>query len=477
MKKVNVLIIHFRSAPAPDWKQHNSEGGQDQADSRGTDGVSLEMKKRRHLLEEMGHKVAICSAYDWAEYPLPALEFDSDETRKLMNNMYQAMNDFTDVRALEEEFNKSVAHLELGFTRIIENFSPDTIFVHNILCLPIHPAATVALINALNKTKIPYIAIHHDILSEGAYKFKPQSDFAEKILKECFPPVMPNITHWTINTRNQTALKKKGIEAKIIHDTMDFNEKLNDTDYNKLRSEIRSRTNIANSDVVLFMGARIVPNKQIEIAGQLTAKLESLKDRLMNQSLYNGEKFTEKSEVTMVIAGRPEAGFVEYKQNLFNYLDSLNISWKYIGDIVRPVRSEEEGHYALYPDMYTMADFILYPTGWEGFGNQLLEAFAAGLPAAVFEYPVFKEDIGPKGVQIVSLGDKTVETANGLVQVDDEVINNAAEEMLDILGSPGKYNQISANNYEIGKRYFGFDVQRAHLKASLEWASLISESF
>ena len=56
--------------------------------------------------------------------------------------------------------------------------------------------------------------------------------------------------------------------------------------------------------------------------------------------LYNGEKFTEKSQITMVIAGRPEAAFVEYKQKLFNYLDSLNISWKYIGDIVRSVRSE-----------------------------------------------------------------------------------------------------------------------------------------
>jgi glycosyltransferase involved in cell wall biosynthesis len=286
---------------------------------------------------------------------------------------------------------------------------------------------------------------------------------------------MPNLTHWTINSRNQIALKSKGRVAKIIHDTMDFTEKLNDDEYHKLRSEIRSKTNIANGDIVLFMGARIVPNKQIEIAGQLTAKLQSLKNKLTNQSLYNGEKFTEKNQITMLIAGRPEAAFVEYQQRLFSYLDSLHISWKYIGDIVRPVRSEIEGYYALYPDMYTIADFILYPTGWEGFGNQLLEAFAAELPAAVFEYPVFKEDIGPKGVQIVSLGDEIIESSNSLVQVDDEVINNAAEEMLAILSNPEKYNQISSNNYEIGKKYFGFDVQRAHLNASLEWARSVSE--
>ena len=117
--------------------------------------------------------------------------------------------------------------------------------------------------------------------------------------------------------------------------------------------------------------------------------------------------------------------------------------------------------------MYTIADFILYPTGWE--------AFATGLPAAVFEYPVFKEDIGPKGVQIISLGDKTNEALHGLVAVDDEIVYNAAEEMIAVLGNPEKYNHISANNFEIGKKYFGFDVQRDHLNATLEWARSMSE--
>jgi glycosyltransferase involved in cell wall biosynthesis len=471
---MNVLIIHFRSAPAPGWKAQHSKGGHELNDSAGTDGVSLEMKKRKHLLEEMGHKVAISSAYEWADYPLPSLEFDSDEIRRLMNNMYQSMSDFADAKELESEFNKSVTLLEQGFSQATEDFSPDIVFVHNMLCLPIHPAATVALIHVLNKTRIPCTAIHHDILSEGAYKFKPTCDFADRILKECFPPEMPNLTHWTINSRNQIALKSKGIEAKVIHDTMDFTEKLDDAEYTKLRLQIRSKTNIHTSDIVLFMGARIVPNKQIEIAGQLTAKLESLKDSLLDQTLYNGEKFTANSKITMVIAGRPEAGFAAYKHKLFSYLDSLNISWKYIGDIVRPVRSENEGYYALFPDMYTMADFVLYPTGWEGFGNQLLEAFAAGLPTTVFEYPVFQEDIGPKGVQVVSLGDKITDTSNELVQLDDALIHNAAQEMLAILSNPEKYEQTASNNYSIGKENFSHDVQRAHLNASLEWARSIS---
>ena len=123
--------------------------------------------------------------------------------------------------------------------------------------------------------------------------------------------------------------------------------------------------------------------------------------------------------------------------------------------------------------MYTIADFVLYPTGWEGFGNQLLEAFAAGLPSTVFEYPVFQEDIGPKGVQVVSLGDKITDSSNDLVQVGDDVIHNAAQAMLSILSNPEEYEQISTNNYRVGKENFSHDVQRAHLNTSLEWARSI----
>ena len=100
----------------------------------------------------------------------------------------------------------------------------------------------------------------------------------------------------------------------------------------------------------------------------------------------------------------------------------------YVGSDVRPYRSEEDGIYALYPDMYAIADFVLYPSGWEGFGNKLLEAIAAGLPVAAFEFPVFNEDIAPKGVRMVSLGDTILPDwdERGLVRVPDRVLKEAA---------------------------------------------------
>ncbi len=467
---MKVLIIHFRSAPASDWQPSHKPSQDDGSDSAGTDGVSLEMMKRRQLLEETGHQVSISSAYEWAEYPIPLLEFDSDDVRQMMRNLFERMADFPDESELGKAFDASKSELKRELNKAIADFSPDLVFVHNILCLPLHPAATVALTEVIRETGLPLAAIHHDILSEGAYKFKPTCGLAKTIIEGYYPPQMPNIRHWTINSRNRKALKGKGVEADIIHDSMDFDERLDPAGHQKLRAELRNKHDIKPSDIVLLVGARIVPNKRIEIAGKLTAILHSRRQEIVGRKLYNGELFTGQGGVILVLAGRPEVAFLDYQQRLFDLFDTLNIDWMYVGDEVRPLRSEEQGFYALYPDMYAMADFVLYPTGWEGFGNQLLEAFAAGLPAAVFEYPVYQEDIGPRGVQIVSLGDTAEEGPDGLMQISQDILDRAAGEMMGILTSPDKYREITDNNIEVGRRHFSFDVLRAHLNDALSWA-------
>jgi len=68
---MKVLIVHFRSAPNSGWQQEFQSTKASETDSSGTDGVSLEMVKRKAILEAMGHEVAICSAYGWADFPVP----------------------------------------------------------------------------------------------------------------------------------------------------------------------------------------------------------------------------------------------------------------------------------------------------------------------------------------------------------------------------------------------------------------------
>ena len=476
---MRVLIVHFRSAPSHNLQQLQQRTQAGDIDSAGTDGVSLEMMKRRTLLEEMGHQVAICSAYKWADFPVPALEFDSEEVMQMMRNLFgPELVDFAGEAELKRAFDICLLQLKQELGKVITDFTPGVSFVHNILSLPVHPAATVALTELLRETRLPCAAIHHDILSEGAYKFTPTCNFAKSILERYFPPTIPNLRHWTINSRNRRALKKKGTEVKVIHDTMDFDQKLGAAEQARIRDFLRGKHNIKPNDIVLLVGARIVPNKQTELAGHLTAILQSLRQEMVGRKLYHGEVFSEESRFVLVLAGRPEHAFADYRERLFELLDALKIVWMYVGNEVRPIRWEEGGFYALYPDMYAMADFVLYPTGWEGFGNQLLEAFAAGLPVVVFEYPVFKEDIAPKGVKVVSLGDTILEERDsaGLAQLPAEVLARAAHEMIAILTTPRVYRSITAHNIMVGKKYFGSDVLRTHLCDAIDWARFVSAS-
>jgi len=467
---MRALIVHFRSAPA---RGSQKRVNVDPLDSAGTDGVSLEIAKRQALLEAMGHQVAICSAYDWADFPIPALEFDREEVARMVRNLFgPGVIDFASEAELRGAFDISRLELKQQFGKVFEDFAPNLLFVHNVLSLPVHPVATVSLTELLRETQLPCAAIHHDILSEGAYKFPPTCDFAKSILEGYYPPRMPNLRHWTINTRNKRGLGEKGVDAEVIHDTMDFDQRLDPGERLRIRARLRAKYGIEAHDVVLFAGARIVPNKQTELAGHLTAVLQSLRQEMIGKRLYHGEVFSDKSRVVLVLAGRPERAFTDYQKKLFKLLDVLKIVWRYAGDDVRPYRSEDEELYALYPDLYAMADFVLYPTGWEGFGNQLLEALAAELPVAVFEYPVFKEDIAPKGIRVVSLGDTILSERDnmGLVEIPLEVLTRAAREMITILTSPEKLQSGTAHNTMVGKRYFSFDVLRAHLNDAMHWA-------
>ena len=473
---MKVLFVHFRSAPSSD-KQQRQPSEVHVIDSAGTDGVSLEMMKRQSILNDMGHEVAICSAYNWADFPVPALEFDSEEVMQMMRNLFgPEIVDFASESELKRAFDNSLIELKQKLRKVFEDFMPGVLFIHNILSLPVHPVATVALTELLKETGLPCIGIHHDVLSEGAYKFSPTLNFAKSILNEYYPPIISNLKHWTINSRNQRALKTRGIDAGVIHDTMDFYQRFDPAEQAKIRTSLRSKHDIKPNDIILFVGARIVPNKQTEIAGHLTAMLQSLRQDLVGRKLYHGQVFSEQSRIVLVLAGRPERAFADYQERLFELFEALGIVWIYVGNEVCPSRSEAEGLYALYPDMYAMADFVLYPTGWEGFGNQLLEAFAAGLPAVVFEYPVFKEDIAPKGVKVVSIGETILEQRDsaGLVQLPTEVICRASHEMIAILTSPDVYRSITAHNIMVGKKYFSFDILRTHLRNSIDWASFIS---
>jgi mannosylglucosylglycerate synthase len=109
-------------------------------------------------------------------------------------------------------------------------------------------------------------------------------------------------------------------------------------------------------------------------------------------------------------------------------------------------------------DTYVFADFITYPSLWEGWGNQLLEAIRARVPFLIFEYPVFRADIKEKGLKTISLGGKIAAIdSRGLVQVKPKQIDKAADAAVRLL-TDGKVRQAMVkHNFEIAREYYSMD--------------------
>jgi glycosyltransferase involved in cell wall biosynthesis len=109
-------------------------------------------------------------------------------------------------------------------------------------------------------------------------------------------------------------------------------------------------------------------------------------------------------------------------------------------------------------DSYVYADFVTYPSYWEGWGNQFVEAVFARLPILIFEYPVWCSDLKEKGFEVVSLGNTIAGTdENDLVYVEREIVMKCAERIVEILGNPDERQRIVDHNYEIARDSFSMD--------------------
>ena len=129
---------------------------------------------------------------------------------------------------------------------------------------------------------------------------------------------------------------------------------------------------------------------------------------LKQRGLYNGRPFDDDSRIVFVLAGYAQddqAGY--YVRRLKQKIERAGMDALFIEDIVDARRRTRDGEkiYSLW-DTYVFADFVTYPSLWEGWGNQLLEAVCARNCRLCSSNTLsIKADIKGKGFRVVSLGD------------------------------------------------------------------------
>jgi glycosyltransferase involved in cell wall biosynthesis len=436
------------------------------------DGVSLEITKRMSVLKEMGWEVYLLagSGSDSADFIIPELDFDRSEVRKITENSFNSLKDYDRESALMDDIIHLAEIITVKLKTIIDKIKPDFLLIHNILSHGRHIASALAFYNVLKETGILSLATHHDFYWERNDFKEPSCRSISQFLQKYVPPVLPHLKHAVISTRAAELLYNRTyINAIVIPDTLDFS--MSPWDKDEFNKDFLKTFNLSENDILILQATRIVKRKGIELVLPIIEKLNDKKylRRLVGKQLYNGKTITETSKFVYIIAGYAEQEAEEYLHTIISYLQEKNIPFRYIQPKISAEReiSESGKKYSIF-DTYSYADIVSYPSLFEGWGNQFIEAVFAKKPIIVFEYLVFKTDIKPLGYDVISLGSATMsDTHTGFLKLPEDTIEAVCNKIIETLLSPETIEKLE-NNFKIGKTNNSRGKLKLLMKISME---------
>ena len=440
----------------------------------GTDGVSLEIDKWKRVLEEMGHTVHLCAGdLGTVEGTLiEELYHHRPDVERLDRNAFYQLSDF----AGETEYRAEVERLTGVIERKVRDFVADKgidfLIPQNVWSVAISPPAAIALARVMRDLQLVALAHHHDFYWERTGGVALTCGTAIEIADKYLPPRDPLIQHVVINSLAQRELaKRKGIEASVVPNVFDFDGPgWQVDDYNR---DFRARIGLGPNDVLILQATRIVQRKGIELAVDFVKALDSpeRRARLQERGLYDGRSFDDDSRIVFVLAGYAQDDVTGgYLNRLKQKVERAGIDALFIEALVGGRRQMRDGQkvYSLW-DTYVFADFVTYPSLWEGWGNQFLEALRARLPLMLFEYPVYQADIKDKGFRVVSLGSEIQGRDDlGLVQVEPSVIGAAADQAVELLTDARLRQETVEHNFQVGRQHYSLEALRGYLTQLIE---------
>jgi glycosyltransferase involved in cell wall biosynthesis len=389
------------------------------------------------------------------------------EIERLNRNTFQQLRDY-DEEDYRNEIHRLSEPLEGKIRDFIQEHNINFLVVENIWSVALSLPLSIALTHVARDLELPVLAHNHDFYWERIGKDAPTCATAEELIDKYMPPQDPLFKHVVINSLTQRELaKRKGIIGSVVPNVFDFDAPPWQADeYNQ---DFRQRIGLGENDIMVLQATRIVPRKAIELGIEFVKTLgdPERRGRLKERGLYDGRPFDEGNRIVLVLVGYAKDDQTNaYLERLMGKIDDLGIDALHIDNMVAGNRCMQDGEkkYSLW-DTYVSADFITYPSIWEGWGNQFLEAMHARLPLMLFEYPVYQADIKDKGFQVVSIGDEiTGRDAQELVQIPPQIIESAADKAVDLLTDADLRLRTVERNLDICREHYSLKTLERHLK-------------
>jgi mannosylglucosylglycerate synthase len=388
---------------------------------KGTDGVSLEVRKWVEVLTGLGHACFFFAGEsDWppeCSCVVPEAHFQHPDVLKLSADLF---DDYIRTPETSHRVDALKTHLKTHLHRFIKQYGLDLLIVENALAIPVHVPLGLALTEVIAETSIDTIAHHHDFAWERP-RFSVSA--AEDYVHAAFPAALKSIRHVVINSYAQSQLAyRTGLSSTVVPNVMKYEEPPLPPD--GYADDLRMALGLLPDEYLILQPTRIVPRKRIERALGLAVRLGLPYALVISHEA--GDEGTEYEQYLRELAGSFKARVI--------------FGAAHFGE-QREQTANGRKRYSL-ADAYQAADLVTYPSSVEGFGNAFLEAIYYRKPLVVSTYDIYRLDIKPKGFQVV--------------EFDEFVTRQAVQQARELLLNPERAAAIVEHNYAVARRYYSF---------------------
>ncbi len=400
----------------------------------GTDGVSLEIAKWARVLESMGHVcfyiAGLCDdRLANRIYAIPEAHFQHPIIAEINRQCfgYEKRNP-----EVTEKIKEMTWIIKEKLREALKRFEVDLLIAENCVTIPMNIPLGIAVVEAVMETPISCIAHHHDFAWERQ-RFLVSA--VDDYLEAAFPPPLRHIQHIVINSQAAAEFSRRtGLPCRVIPNVMDF-----DTpppapdDYSR---GFRTDLGLNGEDILVLQPTRLVQRKNIETSIELIRRLGDPRFKLV---------------ITHSSGDEGDA----YSQRVRSYAKLLGVNVIFAEHRVAHKRGADPDGHRIYTvdDVYQQADFVTYPSTYEGFGNAFLEAVYFRKPILCNRYSIYQTDIEPCGFRAILM--------------DGFLTDGVVEEVHRVVSDADYRENMVSHNFEVGRRFFSYARVETELHALL----------
>ena len=392
----------------------------------GTDGVSLELEKWAEVLKrnrfDCFYFAGEIDRDEEISFKIEEAHFEHPDICDINKSLFGVTNR---TRKISKNIHRIQEKLKSALYEFCKKFKIDLIIPENALTIPLNIPLGIAITEFIAETGIPTIAHHHDFYWE---RDRFQINACQDYLDKAFPPDLPSIRHAVINSPASKQLSHRlGISNTIIPNVYNFAEEPEGLE--DFPRELKSKIGIKKDDLFILQPTRVVPRKWIERSIEIVHNL-----KLQNPTLVISHASGDEGD--------------DYYHRIMEYAKFMGVKIITIDNLIGGCHGNGNKKYTI-ADVYKCADIVTYPSGYEGFGNAVLETIYFNKPIVVNRYSIYIADIEPKGFDVIA--------------IDGVVTAKTVEKIRQVLEDEEHREKMVKKNFDLAKQFFSFEVLEKRL--------------